>query len=52
MCVTQTGHEGPDRALPLPVSDRGRLLAGELELQRRDHAFERALESAAEVVDR
>lgn len=52
VCVTQPGHDGADRALPLPVSDRGRLLAGELELQRRDHAFERALTTAAEVAAR
>lgn len=52
VCVTQTGREGPDRVLPLPVSDRGRLLAGELELQRHDHAFERALTFAAEVAHR
>lgn len=52
VCVTQPGHDGADRALPLPVSDRGRLLAGELELQRRDRAFERALTSAAEVAAR
>lgn len=52
VCVTQPGHDGADRALPLPVSDRGRLLAGELELQRRDHAFERALPYAAEVAHR
>ena len=50
--VTQPGHDGAGRALPLPVTDRSRLLAGELELQRRDRAFERALTSAAEVADR
>jgi hypothetical protein len=33
--------------LPLPSPDRARLLAGELELQRRDRAFERALRAAA-----
>jgi len=34
------------RVLPLPRPDRTRLLAGELELQRRDRAFERALAGA------
>jgi hypothetical protein len=34
------------RVLPLPRPDRARLLAGELEMQRRDHAFERALAGA------
>lgn len=52
VCVTQPGRDGADRALALPISDRGRLLAGELELQRRDHAFERALSFAAEVAHR
>lgn len=52
VCVTQPGHDGRDRALALPAFDRGRLLAGELELQRRDHAFERALPFAAEVAQR
>jgi len=52
VCVTQPGHDGRGRALPLPAFDRGRLLAGELELQRRDHAFERALPFAAEVAHR
>lgn len=52
VCVTQSGLDGRGRALPLPVSGRGRLLAGELELQRRDHAFERALPFAAEVAHR
>lgn len=52
VCVTQPGRDGADRALTLPVSDRSRLLAGELELQRRDTAFERALTSAAEVAAR
>lgn len=52
VCVTQPGHDAADRALALPVSDRGRLIAGELELQRRDHAFERALHFAAEVAHR
>jgi hypothetical protein len=36
--------------LPLPGVDRARLLAGELELQRRDRAFERALATAAAAV--
>ena len=34
------------RVLPLPRPDRTLLLAGELELQRRDRAFERALAGA------
>jgi glucose-6-phosphate dehydrogenase assembly protein OpcA len=49
VCVTEPGRDGRDRALALPAFDRGRLIAGELELQRRDHAFERALPFAAEV---
>ncbi|MBJ7457331.1 MAG: glucose-6-phosphate dehydrogenase assembly protein OpcA, partial [Thermoleophilia bacterium] len=49
VCVTEPGRDGRDRALALPAFDRGRLIAGELELQRRDHAFERALPLAAEV---
>lgn len=52
VCVTEPGREGRDRALALPAFDRGRLIAGELELQRRDHAFERALPFAAEVAQR
>ena len=40
------------RTLALPHLDRARLLAGELNLQRRDHAFERALPYAAEVASR
>ena len=50
--VTEPGQETRPRALPLPGVDRARLLAGELELQRRDHAFERALPHAAEVARR
>ena len=46
------GGEGRPRAMPLPGMDRARLLAGELELQRRDAAFERALLHAAEVAAR
>lgn len=49
--VTDRGRR-TDRTLPLPEADRARLLAGELELQRRDHAFERALPFAAEVACR
>lgn len=43
--VTVRGPDGSEqgRTLPLPRPDRARLLAGELELQRRDRAFERAL---------
>lgn len=53
--VTVTGPgdaRAHPRALPLPGMDRARLLAGELELQRRDAAFERALPHAAEVAAR
>lgn len=50
--VSEPGQEPRMRTLPLPQSDRSRLLAGELELQRRDHAFERALPLAAEVACR
>jgi glucose-6-phosphate dehydrogenase assembly protein OpcA len=52
--VTGPGDDAPGRprALPLPGMDRARLLAGELELQRRDAAFERALPHAAEVARR
>lgn len=49
--VTEPGRD-TRRALPLPGVDRARLLAGELELQRRDLAFERALPFAAEVACR
>lgn len=52
VCVTEPGRDGRGRALALPAFDRGRLIAGELELQRRDHAFERALPYAAEVAHR
>ena len=47
VCVTE--HDGSDhrRVLPLPSPGRARLLAGELELQRRDRAFELALRAAA-----
>ena len=46
--VTVTEADGTvrDRTLPLPDPDRARLLAGELEIQRRDRAFERALARA------
>jgi hypothetical protein len=46
--VTVTEPDGGERTrvLPLPRPDRTRLLAGELELQRRDRAFERALAGA------
>lgn len=36
-----------ERVLPLPVADRAHLLAGELEVLRRDAPFERALARAA-----
>ena len=52
VCVTEPGRDGRGRALALPAFDRGRLIAGELELQRPDHAFERALAVAAEVARR
>ncbi len=47
--VTVTEADGAvrTRTLPLPDHDRARLLAGELEIQRRDRAFERALARAA-----
>jgi glucose-6-phosphate dehydrogenase assembly protein OpcA len=43
--VVTTGPDGAvrERTLPLPDPGRARLLAGELEIQRRDRAFERAL---------
>ncbi len=50
--VAGPGGEARPRAMPLPGMDRARLLAGELELQRRDAAFERALTHAAEVAAR
>jgi Glucose-6-phosphate dehydrogenase subunit len=47
VCVTEPNGAARRRVLPLPSPDRTRLLAGELELQRRDRAFERALDMAA-----
>jgi glucose-6-phosphate dehydrogenase assembly protein OpcA len=47
VCVTEADGTDRRRVLPLPSPDRARLLAGELELQRRDRAFERALRAAA-----
>jgi hypothetical protein len=44
--VTEPAGGQKTRVLPLPRPDRTRLLAGELELQRRDRAFERALTGA------
>ncbi len=46
--VTVTEPDGTvhERTLPLPDPGRARLLAGELEIQRRDRAFERALARA------
>ncbi len=43
--VTATDRDGTahSRTLPLPDPGRARLLAGELEIQRRDRVFERAL---------
>jgi len=49
VCVTEPDGAARRRVLPLPGSDRARLLAGELEMQRRDRPFERALAGAAEV---
>lgn len=49
VCVTEADGTRRRRVLPLPDADRGRLLAGELELQRRDRAFERALAGATAV---
>ena len=40
------------RVLPLPYKTRAELLAGELELQRRDRPFERALPHARELAAR
>lgn len=45
--VTGPGGAAHARTLPLPDPGRARLLAGELEIQRRDSAFERALARAA-----
>jgi hypothetical protein len=50
VCVTEPDGSARRRMLPLPGVDRARLLAGELELQRRDRAFERALATAAAAV--
>ncbi len=47
VCVTEPDGTDRRRVLPLPAPDRARLLGGELELQRRDQAFERALRAAA-----
>jgi glucose-6-phosphate dehydrogenase assembly protein OpcA len=44
--VTEADGTAHHRTLPLPDPDRARLLAGELEIQRRDRAFERALARA------
>jgi hypothetical protein len=49
VCVTEAGGACRRRVLPLPHGDRAGLLAGELELQRHDRAFERALAGAAAV---
>lgn len=46
VAVTEPDGTEKHRVLPLPRPDRTRLLAGELELQRRDRAFERALAGA------
>jgi glucose-6-phosphate dehydrogenase assembly protein OpcA len=39
-----------ERMMPMPEPSRSELLAGELELQRRDHPFERALRHARGLV--
>lgn len=44
--VTEPNGDERHRVLPLPRPDRALLLAGELEMQRRDRAFERALAGA------
>lgn len=45
--VTHTpDHSTHDRMMPMPEPTRAQLLAGELELQRRDRPFERALREA------
>jgi glucose-6-phosphate dehydrogenase assembly protein OpcA len=46
VCVTEPDGRARRRMLPLPAVDRARLLAGELEIQRRDRAFERTLAAA------
>jgi hypothetical protein len=46
VAVTEPDGTERHRVLPLPRPDRTMLLAGELELQRRDRAFERALAGA------
>jgi glucose-6-phosphate dehydrogenase assembly protein OpcA len=50
VCVTEPSGASRRRVLPLPSPDRATLMAGELELQRRDRAFERAVALAARVV--
>ncbi len=52
VCVTEADGTPRRRTLPLPGSDRALLLAGELELQRRDRPFERALAGAATLAGR
>jgi hypothetical protein len=39
-----------DRMMPMPERSRAQLLAGELELQRRDRPFERAVRAARRLV--
>lgn len=46
VCVTEADGSTRERVLPLPHPDRARLLGGELDIQRRDRAFERALAGA------
>jgi len=50
--VSGPGEPSRRRVLPLPEPTRAGLLAGELELQRRDRPFERALPLAATVAGR
>lgn len=47
--VTEADGTARERMLPLPTPNRPRLLAGELELVRRDRVFEAALAAAVEV---
>ncbi|MDX6553906.1 MAG: hypothetical protein QOD86_101 [Miltoncostaeaceae bacterium] len=47
--VTEADGSEGRRVLPLPRRSRAALLAGELELQRRDRSFERALGRAANL---
>lgn len=50
--VVEPGGRSRRRVLPLPHPARAHLIAGELELQRRDRPFERALPHAVALADR